>query len=243
LYFDPLIYEHIDQHLDHPGQYEDILASYIATDFVKAMPRAQQRIYLRSMVFTYILAGFDSTGSGLFSTLFLLASHPEKFRKVREEISSAFPDSPFQSQEILAKLPYTYAAVNEALRLYPPVWFNGREAVQDTTFRGIPIHKGDFMLTSPYVIQRNPLYWENPSEFLPERFLEKNVPMGAFVPWGSGPRLCAGKWLALFELILATATIVKDYDFNVTYEGELELTTFFTLRHKNKFRATLTPLS
>jgi cytochrome P450 len=98
------------------------------------------------------------------------------------------------------------------------------------------------MLASPYVIQRNPLYWKNPSEFLPERFLEKNVPLGAFVPWGSGPRLCAGKWLALFELILATATIVKDYDINVTYEGELELNTFFTLRHKNKFRATLTPL-
>jgi acyl-CoA synthetase (AMP-forming)/AMP-acid ligase II/cytochrome P450/acyl carrier protein len=242
LYFDPLIYEHIDQHLDHPDQYEDILASYIATDFVKAMPRAEQRIYLRSMVFTYILAGFESTGSGLFSTLFLLASHPEKLRKVREEVLSAFPDSQLKSQDVLSKLPYTYAAVNEALRLYPPVWFNGREATQDTTFRGIPIQKGDFMLTSPYVIQRNPVYWENPSEFLPERFLEKNVPMGAYVPWGSGPRLCAGKWLALFELIIATATIVRNYDLNVTCEGEFELTTFFTLRPKNTFRATFTPI-
>ena len=242
LYFDPLIYEHIDQHLDHPDQYEDILSSYIATDFVKAMPRVEQRSYLRSMVFTYILAGFESTGSGLFSTLFLLASHPEKLRKVREEVLSAFPGSPLKSQDVLSKLPYTYAAVNEALRLYPPVWFNGREATQDTTFRGIPIQKGDFMLTSPYVIQRNPLYWNNPSEFLPERFLEKNVPLGAYVPWGSGPRLCAGKWLALFELILATATIVGDYDINVTYEGEFELTTFFTLRPKNTFRATLTPI-
>jgi cytochrome P450 len=195
------------------------------------------------MVFTYILAGFESTGSGLFSTLFLLASHPEKFRKVREEISSAFPDSPLKSQDILAKLPYTYAAVNEALRLYPPVWFNGREAAVETTFRGIPIRKGDFMFATPYVIQRNPLYWQNPSEFRPERFLDKNVPMSAFVPWGAGPRLCAGKWLALFEIILATATLVRDYDINVTYEGELELNAFFTLRHKNTFRATLTPLS
>jgi len=242
LHFDPLIFEHIDQHLDHPDQYQDILASYIATDFVKAMPRAEQRVYLRSMVFTYIFAGFESTGSGLFSTLFLLASHPEKLRKVREEVLSAFPDSPLRSQDILGKLPYTYAAVNEALRLYPPVWFNGREASVDTTFRGIPIQKGDFVFASAYVIQRNPLYWENPSEFLPERFLEKNVPMGAYVPWGSGPRLCAGKWLALFELILATATMARDYDIKVTYEGKLELATSFTLRPKNTFRATLTPL-
>jgi cytochrome P450/acyl carrier protein len=241
LHFDPLVYEYIDQHLDHPDQYQDILASYIATDFVKAMPRAKQRIYLRSVVFTYILAGFESTGSGLFSTLFLLASHPEKLRKVREEVLSAFPDSPLQSQDILTKLPYTYAAVNEALRLYPPIWFNGREAAVDTTFRGIPIKKGDFMLASAYVIQRNPLYWQNPSEFLPERFLEKNVPLGAYVPWGSGPRLCAGKWLALFELILSTATIIKDYDIEVTYEGEFELNTFLNLRPKNTFRATLTP--
>jgi cytochrome P450/acyl carrier protein len=242
LHFDPLIYEHIDQHLDHPDQYQDILASYIATDFVQAMPIAEQRSYLRNMVFTYILAGFESTGSGLFSTLFLLASHPEKLRKVREEVLSAFPDSPLKSQDILVKLPYTYAAVNEALRLYPPVWFNGREATVDTTFRGIPIQKGDSMLASPYVIQRNPLYWKNPSEFLPERFLEKNVPLGAYVPWGSGPRLCVGKWLALFELILATATIISDYDINVTYEGAFELNTFFTLKPKNTFRATLTPI-
>jgi len=242
LHFDPLIYEYIDQHLDRQDQYQDILASYIATEFVQAMPIAEQRSYLRNMVFTYILAGFESTGSGLFSTLFLLASHPEKLRKVREEVLSAFPDSPLKSQDILVKLPYTYAAVNEALRLYPPVWFYGREATVDTTFRGIPIQKGDSMLASPYVIQRNPLYWENPSEFRPERFLEKNVPMGAYVPWGSGPRLCAGKWLALFELILATATIIRDYDINVTYEGEFELNTFFTLRPKNTFRATLTPI-
>ena len=241
-HFDPLVYEHIDQHLDHPDQYQDILASYVATDFVKAMPRARQRIYLRSVVFTYILAGFESTGSGLFSTLFLLASHPEKLRKVRGEVLSAFPDSPLKSEDILLKLPYTYAAVNEALRLYPPIWFNGREAAVDTTFRGIPIQKGDFMLTSAYVIQRNPLYWQNPSEFLPERFLEKNVPLGAYVPWGSGPRLCAGKWLALFELILSTATILRDYDINVTFEGEFELNTFLNLRPKNTFRATLTPL-
>ena len=242
LYFDPLIYEHIDEHLDHPDQYQDILSSYIATDFVRAMPREAQRSYLRSMVFTYILAGFESTGSGLFSILFLLATHPEKLRKVREEILSSFPDSQFKSQDLLSKLPYTYAAVNEALRLYPPVWFNGREATRDTTFRGVPVKKGDFMLTSPYVIQRNPLYWENPSEFRPERFLEKNVPMGAYVPWGSGPRLCAGKWLALFELILATATIVKDYDLTVIQDGDFALGTFFTLRPKNTFRATLTPL-
>lgn len=242
LHFDPLVYEHIDQHLDHPDQYQDILASYIATEFVKAKPRAEQRIYLRSMVFTYILAGFDSTGSGLFSTLFLLASHPEKLRKVREEVLAAFPDSPLKSQDIQAKLPFTYSAVNEALRLYPPVWFNGRKASQDTTFLGIQIQKGDYMLASPYVIQRNPLYWDKPSEFLPERFLEKNVPLGAFVPWGSGPRLCAGKWLALFELILATATIVKNYDLAVSYDGEFELSTFFTLRPKNTFRATLTPI-
>ena len=243
LSFDPLVYEHIDQHLDHPDQYQDILASYVATDFVKAMPRAEQRVYLRSMVFTLILAGVESTGSGLFSILFLLATHQEKLRKVREEVLSVFPDSQCNSQDLLSKLPYTYAAVNEALRLYPPVWFNGREATLDTTFRGIPIRKGDFMLTSPYVIQRNPKYWENPSDFIPERFLEKNVPMGAYVPWGSGPRLCAGKWLALFELILATATIVKDYELTVMQEGEFSLGTFFTLRPKNTFRATLTPLS
>jgi acyl-CoA synthetase (AMP-forming)/AMP-acid ligase II/cytochrome P450/acyl carrier protein len=239
--FDPLIYELIDQHIDHPEQYHDLVSSYLATDFVKALPKKEQRRYLRNIVFTLILAGFDSTGSGLFSTLYMLAKNPEKFSKVREELQKSFPDSQPNSKDLLNTLPYTYAVVNEALRLFPPLWFLGREATRETTFQGYSIAKGDFILASPYVIQRNPLHWRNPTEFIPERFLEKDVPTGAYIPFGVGPRQCVGKWMALYEIILATATLVRNYDFSVECDGEFELNTLFTLRPKDSFRATFTP--
>ena len=239
--FDPLIYELIDQHIDHPEQYHDLVSSYLATDFVKALPKKEQRRYLRNIVFTFILAGFDSTGSGLFSTLYMLAKNPEKFSKVREELQKSFPDSQPNSKDLLKTLPYTYAVVNEALRLFPPVWFLGREATRETTFQGYSIAKGDFILASPYVIQRNPLHWRNPTEFIPERFLETDVPTGAYIPFGVGPRHCVGKWMALYEIILATATLVRNYDFSVECDGEFELNTLFTLRPKDSFRATFTP--
>ena len=239
--FDPLIYELIDQHLDHPEQYHDLVSSYIETDFVKSLSRLEKRSYLRNIVFTLILAGFDSTGSGLFSTIYLLASNPEKLFKVREEVQTAFPDSQPNSRDLLNTLPYTYAVVNEALRLFPPVWFLGREATRETTFQGYSIAKGDFILASPYLIQRNPLHWKNPAEFIPERFLEKDAPNSAYIPFGVGPRQCVGKWMALYEIILATATLVRNYDLSVECDGEFELNTLFTLRPKNSFRATFKP--
>ena len=238
--FDPMIYELIDHHLDHPKQYDDLVTSYIETDFVKSLSRPEQRRYLRSIVFTLILAGFESTGSGLFSTLYMLAKNPDSFSKVREEVDAAFPDSQPNTKGLLNTLPYTYACVNEALRLFPPVWFMGREATRDTTYHGYSIHQGDVMLASPYVIQRNPLHWRNPDRFIPDRFLEKDVPIGAYIPFGLGPRQCAGKWMALYEMILATSTLVRNYDFGVECDGDFELNTLFTLRPKNSFSATFT---
>jgi cytochrome P450 len=236
-----MIYELIDHHLDYPEQYNDLVSCYMDTDFVKSLSRREQRRYLRSIVFTLILAGFESTGSGLFSTLYMLAKNSDSFSKVRKEVDGAFPDSQPNTRDLLNTLPYTYACVNEALRLFPPVWFMGREATRDTTYQGYSIQQGDVMLASPYVIQRNPIHWRNPDRFIPERFLEKDVPIAAYIPFGLGPRHCAGKWMALYEMILATATLVRDYDFSVECDGEFELNTLFTLRPKNSFSATFSP--
>ena len=237
--FDQLIHEIIDQHLNYPALYDDVIGAYISSEYVQSKTRKEQHIYLRSIVLTYILAGFESTGSGLFSSLYLLATHPNSFQQVRDEVNEIFPNTLPLGKNITTQLPRTYAAVREALRLYPPVWFNGREAVRDTSFQGYTIHKGDIMLTSPYVIHRNSEYWQDPDDFRPDRFYNNDFPSNAYVPFGIGERHCVGRWMALYEMLIVTASLVQHYDMTVECHGQFKLDTQFTLSPKNLITATL----
>jgi acyl-CoA synthetase (AMP-forming)/AMP-acid ligase II/cytochrome P450/acyl carrier protein len=236
---DQLIHEIIDQHLDYPELYDDVIGAYITSEYVQSKTRNEQHVYLRSIVLTYILAGFESTGSGLFSSLYLLATHPNLFQQVRDEVNEIFSDTLPLGKNITTQLPRTYAAVREALRLYPPVWFNGREAARDTSFQGYDIHKGDIMLTSPYVIHRNPEYWQDPEDFRPDRFYKNDFPSNAYVPFGLGERHCVGRWMALYEIVMVAATLIQHYDVSVECQGEFKLDTHFTLFPKNLITATL----
>jgi len=236
---DPLIHEIIDHRLDNPGLYDDVIESYLTNDFVQSKTRQEQSHYLRNIVLTYIMAGVESTGSGLFSSLYLLSTNPDYFQQVREEVSGAFPDTLPLGKNITTRLPRTYAAVREALRLYPPIWFNGREAARDTSFQGYDIHKGDIILASPYVIHRNPQYWKDPDEFHPDRFYNNDYPANAYVPFGLGARHCVGRWMALYEILIVTATLIKYYDISVECCGEFNLGTDINLFPKNLITATL----
>jgi cytochrome P450/acyl carrier protein len=236
---DPFIYEVIDHHLDNPELYDDVIGAYIANDFVQSKTRQEQRYYLRNIVLTYIMAGFESTGSGLFSSLYMLSTHPDYLQQVRDEVNGVFPNTLPLAKNITLSLPRTYAAVREALRLYPPVWFNGREAARDTSFQGYDIHKGDIVLASPYVIHRNPQYWIDPEEFRPDRFYKNDFPANAYVPFGLGARHCIGRWMALYEIVIATSTLIQHYDLSVECPGEFNLGTDFTLFPRNLITATL----
>jgi cytochrome P450 len=99
-------------------------------------------------------------------------------------------------------LPYAQAVVNETLRLYPPAYVTGREAVRDTTFGGLRIPKRHIILISMYTTHRDPRFFPEPDEFRPERWLdglEKRLPRGAFIPFGLGSRKCFGASFAMME--------------------------------------------
>lgn len=228
-----LVYGSIDALLASSDPTPCLLAAYLADPEVQAMDPGDRRHYLRSVMLSLVLAGLDTTGSGLFFCLDLVARHPDSQRLVREEVKTAFGDGEISPTDLPRQLPYTLAAVQEALRLYPPVWFLGREAVITTTVMGQPVSPGDIVLTSPYVIHRHPGHWNEPDQFRPERFLKQ--PTGGsgshlYMPFGIGPRTCVGRWLALYEMSLALAALVQKHHLISEGEAMPELSSYFTLR-------------
>ena len=230
---DALVYGCIDALLASSEPTPCLLAAYLADPEVQAMDPGERRHYLRSVMLSLVVAGFESTGSGLFFCLDLLARHAQSQRLVRDEVHTVFGDGEISPTDLPRQLPYTLAAVQEALRLYPPIWFLGREAVVTTTVMGHAVTAGDIVLTSPYVIHRHPGHWNEPYQFRPERFLKQPAAgpgSHLFMPFGIGPRTCVGRWLALYEMSLAVAALVQQHQLISDGEETPELSSYFFLR-------------
>lgn len=158
------------------------------------------------------IAGHETTANALTFTLHILGRNPEVQQKIFDEIIE------IESQtenviEQLQKMTYTNAVLNESMRLYPPAWITDRQNVEDDSLAQFKIKKGTLIGVSFYELHRNPKYWNNPDEFIPERFLgeQKKESMQYFYPFGAGPRMCIGTGFAIYEMCLTISQIVKKY--------------------------------
>jgi cytochrome P450 len=158
------------------------------------------------------IAGHETTANALTFTLHLLGRNPEVQQKIFEEIIE------IESQtdnviEQLQKMTYTNAVLNESMRLYPPAWITDRQNLEDDSLAHFKIKKNTLIGVSFYELHRNPKYWKNPDEFIPERFLgdQKKESMQYFYPFGAGPRMCIGTGFAIYEMCLTISQVVKKY--------------------------------
>jgi cytochrome P450 len=137
-------------------------------------------------------------------------------------------------------LTYTEQVVQESLRLYPPAYVFGREAVEDCTIGGCAIDKGTTILISPYVSHRDPRHFERPDEFDPDRWndgLIKRLPKYTYFPFGGGPRICIGNSFAMLEAMLIVATIVPRFHFELASEPPVVPWPSITLRPRHGVHA------
>jgi len=196
---------------------------------------------LRDEVMTMIIAGHETVASALAWTWHLLAENPEVEAKLHRELAEVLGGRP-PAVEDLARLPYTQAVFEEALRLYPPAWIITRKALADDVVCGYHIPAGSLVVTSPYATQRLPQYWDKPEAFRPERFLPGNAPERprfAFYPFGGGPRLCIGNQFAMVEAGLIIAGVAQRYRLRPVAGHPVEVEPGVTLRPKHGLLMTL----
>lgn len=193
---------------------------------------------VRDESLTLFLAGHETTANALTWAWYLLAKHPEAEARLQAELQDVLCDrSP--SVEDLPQLRYTEMVFSEALRLYPPAWAIGRLCTEAHPLGGYTIPEGSVCLLSPFAVQRDDRWFDDPLAFRPERWAEnrESRPKFAFFPFGGGARVCIGERFAWMEGILVLATLARQW--RVEIEGETTYRAVITLRPRDAVRGAL----
>ncbi len=193
---------------------------------------AMSDIEIRDEVMTLFLAGHETTATALTWTFYLLAKHPEYYGKIRTEIESVLQDRA-PTLEDLASLGMCQWVFEESMRLYPPVWRLSRVAREKDEIQGYSVPSGSVILVTPYLIHRDPRYWEHPETFEPERFCPERSAARqrlAYMPFGAGPRACVGAIFAMTEAQMILAVICRRIFFQLEPDHQLVLEPRLLLR-------------
>ncbi|CAK9137404.1 unnamed protein product [Ilex paraguariensis] len=187
---------------------------------------------LRDNILNLMIAGRDTTSSGLTWFLWLVSTHPQVKVKIREELKSAIPSKEPENRRLfnteeLSKMVYLHGALCESLRLYPPVPFQHKEPLQpDTLPSGHHVHPKMKVMFSLYAMGRMASIWgDDCLDFKPERWISergtiKHEPSYKFLAFNAGPRTCLGKEVAFTQMKVAAAAVIHNYDVEVV-EGHL----------------------
>uniref|UniRef100_A0A914YJM5 Cytochrome P450 n=1 Tax=Panagrolaimus superbus TaxID=310955 RepID=A0A914YJM5_9BILA len=182
----------------------------------KVNKRALTRMEILAQLVIFLVAGYETTATTLHFVTYLLAQRPEVQDKVRDEVNEIFGDNTEIGYEDVSKFVYMNAVIDETLRIFPPATRLNRQCQRDIEIDGVKFVKGSTFTAPIYAIHHDPEIYENPEEFIPERFLPDEVssrhPM-AFLPFGAGPRICLGMRFAEYELRVTLAWIIKKFKF------------------------------
>ena len=199
-------------------------------DFLSVLIRArddgvESPEQLRDEMMTMLLAGHDTTALTLTYTWFLLSEHPEAERRVHEELESVVGDER-PGMDHVRELDYLEWVIQEAMRLYPPVYTMFREPTENVELSGYPLEEGMTLMIPQWGVHRSGRFYDDPETFDPERWKPeraKERPRFAYFPFGGGPRHCIGKHLAMLEAQLIIATTAQQYELDFIGETPLEL--------------------
>jgi cytochrome P450 len=239
---DTIIFGFIRQRRQHPQDKGDLLSLLLEARDADDGTRMTDR-QVRDEAMTLFLAGHETTALVLSWTWYLLAMHPEAETRLLAELDEVLPGR-LPAFGDVARLHYVEAVLLEAMRLYPPAYTIGREALADCHVGGYPVKKGTTILMSQWVVQRDPRFFEQPEAFRPERWLgeaARKVPKFAYFPFGGGPRLCVGNTFALMEMALVLATVAPRFRFTMEPGVDVKPLPAFTLHPVPGIPAVIVP--
>jgi len=200
---------------EHPTRAPNDLLTHLLQAHDDARDESIMEAEVRSNILTFIAAGHETTANTLSWTLFLLSQSPQWRERVEAEADREL-DGPIAG--LADRLVETRAAIEEAIRLYPPIAAISRVALGCDALNGEQVKPGSLIVISPYVLHRHRLLWDRPDAFDPRRFLgpaRAKIDRFAYLPFGVGPRKCIGSTFALQEATIVLAGIVKHFAFEL----------------------------
>jgi cytochrome P450 len=227
---DTVVYRMIREHHDKGAEGADLLSMLMNVRDEDGSRMSDKQ--LRDEAVTLLLAGHETTALVLSWTWYMLSLNPRVEAELTAEIDRAL-NGRVPSAADLPVLRYAECVILESMRMFPPAYGIGREAVRDCTLGDYDVPAGTTLFISAWVLHRDPRWYDAPLEFKPERWLDgfaDRLPRHAYMPFGGGPRICIGNSFAMMEAVLLLATIARRFRMRAVSEAPVVPFPTITLR-------------
>lgn len=189
----------------------DILSMLMASRTEDGEALSEQE--LRDELMALLFAGHETTATAMAWAMYWIHQLPEVKEKLLAELAELGPDA---NPMAIAQLPYLSAVCKETLRRSPVAMFTfPRTTEVPVDLMGYSFSKGTTFLGCIFLTHQREDLYPNPKVFRPERFLERKFSPYEFIPFGAGARRCVGEALAQYEMKLAVATMMANYQFEL----------------------------
>lgn len=197
-----------------PAGREDILSLLLAAKDEDGSGLSDKEIF--DQLLTIIVAGHETTAVMLAWAFYCLYRNPEPLARLQAELAPHAADA---DPEVIARLPFLSAVIDETLRLYPPVHIIHRRLVKPLTLGGYALQPGDAVAAGAFVTHRLESVYPEPERFLPQRFIDKTYSPFEFMPFGGGARRCLGAAFATYEMKQVLFALLTTHRFECLENG------------------------
>ena len=226
------------------GGPHDVLGKLLHTARPDAAPSAARDKQLCDELVTLLLAGHETSAAALTWTLWHLANEPQTQEELAATVQNAVGNQLVEYAD-LPRLSAVAHALNEAMRLHPPVYLVSREVGERVEVAGYDLRAGSQIFINLWVTHRDPRWFPSPQKFDPGRFTTEAIgsrPKYAFLPFGAGPRVCLGREFAIMEATLIVALLLQRFRLRpATGQTEPDVEWQLTLHPKGKLMVALDP--
>ena len=169
-------------------------------------------------VLTMLLAGEDTTANTLAWMLSLLMQNPAALERAQREVMATCPEGQLD-HERLDRLDFVEACAHETMRLKPVAPFLGLQLLRDTVVGDVAMPQGTIIWGVMRHDSIDERHFPDAASFRPERWLAEGGPAQAAsaakrvsMPFGAGPRVCPGRYLALLEMKMCMAMLLSRFE-------------------------------
>ncbi|KAL9027987.1 MAG: hypothetical protein Q9196_003573 [Gyalolechia fulgens] len=211
-----------------------VLTAYLPAKASKDLPQLDTTFkrFTVNQIKLFLFSGHDTTSSTVCYIFYILATKLRVSAQIRAEHDAVFGKNLSRTASLITatphllnQLPYTVAVIKEVLRMFPAVSGTriGEPGFEVVDEAGQHFPTQDLLIWDVVQgIQRDPIYWKNPDDFIPERWLvAPGHPLhpvkGAYRPFSHGPRNCIGQELAMMEMKVILVLTARQFDIVLGY--------------------------
>ncbi|XP_057787921.1 cytochrome P450 71A8-like [Salvia miltiorrhiza] len=195
----------------------------------KTVDASIDRDSIKALLLNSFVGGTDTISTTMEWTMSELLLHPTVMEKLQHEVRGIVKPKQEITDDDVQEMHYLKAVIKEALRFHPPLpLLVPRRASKDVQVKGFDICAGTVVMINAWAIGRDPVSWDEPEKFMPERFLNSSLDFKGLdfelIPFGAGRRGCPGISFSIVAMELLLANLVQKFDWKLPQPKDLDMT-------------------